>query len=234
LSTEIDCWSTSEPRFSAQYQQQPLPLEGNLVLRAWFKLCTELPQKMYNMRLVQSWDVAATTGSSSDYSVCITALVAKGDYYLVNVFRARLAYPDLRRKVIALAEEYHADTLLIEDAGFGLSLTQDLINDKPASLPYPTGRKPSGNRMQRLEAQTAKIEAGHVRIPQEASWLGDFLYEVLAFPHGRHDDQVDALSQLLEWGGDFFRPQNVPRLAPIYGSIPPPPGFYTPRWPSGQ
>ena len=67
--------------------------------------------------------------------------------------------------------EYHADT--------------DLLIEKPAWLPYPIGVKPEGNKMQRLEAQTAKIEAGHVRIPQEAHWLGAFLHEVLALPNGR-------------------------------------------------
>ena len=118
-------------KFLTQYQQEPVPLEGNLVRREWFKRYDQLPQKTYNMRMVQSWDVAATTGGGSDYSVCITALVGNSDYYLINVFCARLAYPDLRRKVIALAGEYHADTILIEDAGFGLSLKQDLLNKNP-------------------------------------------------------------------------------------------------------
>ena len=191
-------------KFSAQYQQQPVSLEGNLVLRTWFKGYSELPQKMYNMRLVQSWDVAATTGSGSDYSACITALVGNGDYYIVNVFRALLVYPDLRRKVIALAEEYQADTLLIEDAGFGLSLKQDLINDKPAWLPYPIGMKPNGSKMQRLEAQTAKIEKrGMCASRKRRLGSASSLYEVLAFPNGRHDDQVDALSQLLDGAANF-------------------------------
>src|SRR6478672_4151511 len=81
--------------------------------------------------------------------------------------------------------EYHADT--------------DLMIENPAWLPYPIGVKPEGNKMQRLEAQTAKIEAGHVRIPQEAHWLGAFLHEVLAFPNGRHDDQVTRCRSF--WNG---------------------------------
>ena len=83
--------------FSAQYQQRPIPLEGNLIRRDWFRYYDALPEP--RRRIVQSWDIAMTTGDTNDYSVCTTWLMIKGDYYLVDVFRARLEYPDLRRKV---------------------------------------------------------------------------------------------------------------------------------------
>jgi hypothetical protein len=41
--------------------------------------------------------------------------------------------------------------------------------------------------------------AGHILLPKEASWLNTFLHELLAFPTGRHDDQVDSVSQFLKW-----------------------------------
>ena len=50
-----------------------------------------------------------------------------------------------------------------------------------------------------MAAQSAKIEAGQVHLPKDAPWLGEFLSELLAFPSGRHDDQVDSVSQLLCW-----------------------------------
>ncbi len=53
----------------------------------------------------------------------------------------------------------------------------------------------------RMHAETAKIEAGQVYLPREAPWLGSFLSEFLAFPSGRHDDQVDSVSQFLHWVG---------------------------------
>ncbi len=52
-----------------------------------------------------------------------------------------------------------------------------------------------------MEAQTPKIEAGQVFLPKDAPWLGDFFDELLAFPKGRHDDQVDSVSQFLTWAG---------------------------------
>ena len=47
--------------------------------------------------------------------------------------------------------------------------------------------------------QQGKFEAGQVLLPMEAPWLSDFESELLTFPVGRYDDQVDALVQLLEW-----------------------------------
>ena len=65
--------------------------------------------------MVQSWDVAMTTGDANDYSVCTTWLMTKGDYYLLDVFRDRLSYPDLRRKVSSARATFKAQTILIEE-----------------------------------------------------------------------------------------------------------------------
>jgi predicted phage terminase large subunit-like protein len=206
-------------KFSAQYQQQPVPLEGNLVRREWFKPYDALPPRTYNSRIVQSWDVAATTGSGSDYSVCTTWLICGGNFYLLHVFRERLTYPPLRCKVIELAQEHRTETILIEDAGFGLNLIQDLYTDKPAWMPNPIGIKPVSTKLDRFEAQTAKIEAGHLRIPNEAHWLGAFLNEMLAFPNARHDDQVDSVSQFLQWAAGYLKSNDVLIILPISESV---------------
>jgi predicted phage terminase large subunit-like protein len=65
----------------------------------------------------------------------------------------------------------------------------------------PIGIMPEGSKLQRMEAQSAKIEAGQVHLPKHADWLDSFLLELLAFPYGRHDDQVDSVSQFLKWAG---------------------------------
>jgi predicted phage terminase large subunit-like protein len=150
-------------------------------------------------RIVQSWDIAMMTGDANDYSVCTTWWMIKADYYLVDVFRARLQYPDLRRKVASLAAKHGAGTILIENAGPGMALLQDLWRDPSWGIPRPIGQKPEGSKVDRMEAQSAKIEAEHIHLPKEADWLDTFLHELLAFPTGRHDDQVDSVSQFLKW-----------------------------------
>jgi predicted phage terminase large subunit-like protein len=185
-------------KFSAQYQQRPVPLEGNLIRREWFRYYDHLPQSSAG-RIVQSWDIAMMTGDANDYSVCTTWRMIKSDYYLIDVFRARLQYPDLRRKIASLAAKHGASTILIENAGPGMALLQDLWRDLPPGMTRPLGQKPQGSKADRMVAQSAKIEAGHVHLPRDADWLDTFLLELLAFPNGRHDDQVDSVAQFLRW-----------------------------------
>jgi predicted phage terminase large subunit-like protein len=185
--------------FSAQYQQRPVPLEGNLIRRDWFRFYDQLPSPGPNDRIVQSWDVAMTIGHASDFSVCTTWRMAGSDYYLIDVFRGQVSYPELRRKVASLAKRHTDATILIEKAGPGLSLLQDLRADLPPGMMGPIGVKPEGSKAERMVAQSAKIEAGQVHLPRQADYLDCFLLELLAFPQGRHDDQVDSVSQFLKW-----------------------------------
>jgi predicted phage terminase large subunit-like protein len=191
--------------FSAQYQQRPVPLEGNLIRRDWFRYYDHLPHDSVR-RIVQSWDIAMMTGDSNDYSVCTTWWIVKADYYLVDIFRARLQYPDLRRKIASLAAKHDAATILIENAGPGMSVLQELWRNPPQGMPRPIGRKPEGSKENRMVPQSAKIEAGHVILPKQAEWLDIFLHELLAFPRGRHDDQVDSVSQFLKWSSQRDSP----------------------------
>jgi predicted phage terminase large subunit-like protein len=58
---------------------------------------------------------------------------------------------------------------------------------------------PDGDKVMRMLAPSAKIEARYVLLPERAPWLQDFQTEILQFPAGKHDDQVDSLSQFLNW-----------------------------------
>jgi predicted phage terminase large subunit-like protein len=205
--------------FSAQYQQRPVPVEGNLIRRSWFLAYDNLPASPSRTKIVQSWDVAMMTGGQNDYSACTTWHTRKNDAYLLHVYRGRLEYPELRRKVIGLATEHRATTVLIENAGPGMNLLQDLRAAMPQGMTRPIGVKPEGSKVDRMAAQSAKIEAGHVHLPNSAPWLGEFLTELLSFPNGRHDDQVDSVSQFLLWlQNDAYN--LLPFVAPIIFSRP--------------
>ena len=149
--------------------------------------------------MVQSWDLASATGDANDWSVCSTWLSKGKDYYLLDVWRGRLAFPSLKAKVASLAEKYRPRSILIEKARPGLHLLQEFrVNPLPA-IPLPIGIHPEGDKLTRMAAQSARFEAGQVYLPREASWLAELLHEILGFLNGRFDDQVDSVSQFLNW-----------------------------------
>ena len=182
--------------FSAQYQQSPVPPGGAMIRWKWFGTYRELPAKGSNDRLIQSWDTASKAEEIHDYSVCTTWLEHENRYFLIEVFRARLEYPELKRRIVQEAQKHQADAVLIEDKGSGTHLIQEMRRGGPIR---PISITPEGDKVTRMSAQTAKIEAGYVLLLERAPWLQDFQTEILQFPHGRHDDQVDSLSQFLCW-----------------------------------
>lgn len=193
--------------FESQYQQNPIPEAGNLVKWAWFRSYDDLPPPTRQTdRIVQSWDTAVSASDSADWSVCTTWAIRGNDYYLLDIFRDRCDFPTLKAKVTELKTHYDASVVLIEDAGAAQGLIQMLRTENKLR---PMAIKPEGSKEDRMAAQSAVIEAGQVYLPTRASWLSDFRLEMTAFPGGRHDDQVDSVSQFLAW---TTRPQPTVRV----------------------
>ncbi len=176
--------------YSAQYQQRPVPPGGATIKRAWLRRYDQLPQ---SGQVIQSWDVANKQGEENDYSVCSTWRIYDKRYYLIDLLRGRFDFPTLRTKVSQQAKLHKASQILIEDAGFGTALIQEL---KTAHFSV-VGVKPEYDKKIRMAIQSAKFENGRVFFPKEAPWLRDLEDELFAFPNGRHDDQVDSISQAL-------------------------------------
>ncbi|MEL6243835.1 MAG: phage terminase large subunit [Pseudomonadota bacterium] len=185
--------------FSAQYQQSPVPAEGLHVKREWFRRYAVAPEKQQGDLIVQSWDTASRDNTFSDWSVCVTALIRNRDVSILDVSRGRLKFPDLMKKVSDLADHWQPDSLLIEDAASGHQLIDMLKRNSSPTIPRPIAIKPEGDKVSRFSGQTARIEAGDLILPEEAPWLAGFERELLGFPNLKHDDQVDALTQLLAW-----------------------------------
>jgi predicted phage terminase large subunit-like protein len=181
--------------FSSQYQQEPVPAEGNIVKWEWFRFYNYVPQAQRRTRIIQSWDTAMKAHDGTDYSACVTMREVDGKYYILDVYRARLDFPALKKQIVALKEEFGANHVIIEDKGSGTGLIQVLEMEGFPVIAY----KPEGDKADRLVTQSALIEQGSVFLPEKAGFLGEFRSELLSFPNGSHDDQVDALSQALDW-----------------------------------
>lgn len=179
--------------FAALYQGLPEIEGGNIVRREWWKYYRELPK---HSRIIHSWDTAFKGGQSDDWSVCTVWAEAEAGYYLVDLWRGRVEFPELKRQAVALNDRDHPTAILVEDAASGQSLIQELR--RGTRLPVLPVR-PDRDKISRMTAVTPLIEAGRVLLPERAPWLADYLGELSAFPNGEHDDQADSTSQALGW-----------------------------------
>jgi predicted phage terminase large subunit-like protein len=204
--------------FAAQYQQQPVPAAGNMIRAGWLRSYDALDRSSGG-RVVQSWDTASKDGVLNDWSVCITALVRRREVFIIDVWRRRVAFPDLKKAAISNARQFEARVMLIEDHASGTQLIQTLRNEQPRGVPAPVARKTEADKTTRLAGVSAMIEAGLLHLPREAPWLAEFKSELLGFPSSRYKDQVDALSQLLTWVDLQQRFEEPPPVGPIIFSV---------------
>lgn len=184
--------------FAAQYQQDPVAPEGNLLRWEWFGTYDELPERHEFLKVVQSWDTGMSAAPTSDFSVCTTWGFCREEYkwYLADVYRQRLDFPDLKRAVIRLQRQWKADAVIVENAGSGMSLWQELHATGPFR---PIMIRPVGCKEERFTGCLAEVEAGNLLLPVDATWLAAFRSELKAFPNGRHDDQADSFSQFVSY-----------------------------------
>jgi predicted phage terminase large subunit-like protein len=188
--------------FSAQDLQQPAPAGGTLIKWEWFQTYDRRPvfNRSKGHRITMSWDTASKVDELANYSVGQTWHWTPEGYFLIGLIRKKLDFPDLKRFIIDMAEEQDARTILIEDKGSGIGIVQELKRHRWQDfLPSIIAIAPKDDKVMRMHAQTVKLEGGQVFLPARAEWLDDFKGEVCAFPNGKHDDQVDAMSQYLLW-----------------------------------
>ena len=190
-----------EYAFASQYQQRPSPLGGGLVKWSWFNTYHWMKHPMHAEYVVQSWDTATTAEQHSDWTVCTTWHVREGNCYLVDLHRAKHEFPELRAKVFELAKVHDATLVLIETVGAGRSLHQEIEKElRRMDRPFHLGDYiPKDDKATRLMAEAVTIEQGRIYVPEQAAWLDCFKQELLDFPNGLNDDQVDSLTMFLRW-----------------------------------
>ena len=167
--------------FSAQYQQDPTPPGGNRVRWEWFAPSPEGLTRENCLWVAQSWDTGLTAEPTSDFSVGMTWGFYQDRWHLLDIERARFDFPELKQRVQALATRWGSDLVLIEYAGSGISLLQQLRQEDRQGWRYQ-GSKPKLDKRTRLEAQTARLETGRYALPNDAPWLSEAQTGVVGFP----------------------------------------------------
>jgi predicted phage terminase large subunit-like protein len=200
--------------FSALYQQQPTQLGGGVIKRAWFKYW-EWEGSMIRLiagdgedRLINplsgyrfsTTDPAISTKNNADYTVmCEWLHLPTGELILLDRYRDRVEAPEL----LSLHRSWWARGTLkfmaIESVAYQSSLFQQLTRPINGHKQISVRKLvPDKDKITRSLPAAALVEAGQVFFPKNADWLVEWEDELLVFPNGKHDDQVDNLSYAAE------------------------------------
>ena len=190
-------------KWSAQYQQNPTSEEGALVKREWWRLWEEdyPPQCEF---IIQSWDTAFLKTQRADYSACTTWGVFYGEdefdgktapqLILLDAFKDRLEFPELKVKAMEMYREYEPDACIVEGKAAGMPLIFEL---RAAGVPVSEYTPSRGNdKIARVNAVADLFASGVVWYP-DTRWAEEVVEEFASFPNASHDDLVDSSTQAL-------------------------------------
>lgn len=211
--------------WSAMYQQSPTVEGGGIFQADHFRYWTprgdtvvlslpggvEKTVPRARLRLFGVVDLAATVKTTSDYSVfALFGVTPDRELILLDRLRTRIEGPDHMPTLERLHSAWKPAFWGIEKATYGLTLLQTAAR---------TGRipvrelKPDSDKVSRAYGASALAMGGRLYLPKQAAWLGDFEHELLSFPNGQHDDQVDVLAYSAKILSDRLTPGRRPRKA---------------------
>jgi len=198
--------------WSSLYAQKPSVEEGNIIKRWWWKTWTrENPPEMDY--ILQSWDTAYTVTETSDYSACTTWGVFSGEggynLYLIDSFREKLTFPELKNQAVHLYNELQPDLVLVEAKASGWSLVQELMR---TGIPITPFNPKKMDKLARVHSVAPLFEGGRIWAP-DTDESADVMNQFAMFPNTKHDDLVDSTTQALlrlRKGWMVSHPQDAP------------------------
>jgi predicted phage terminase large subunit-like protein len=203
-------------KWQAQYQQNPIGNESAIVKRDWWKWWEKDDPPVCDY-VLQSWDTAFEKSQRADYSAGTTWGIfnCEEDNFapniiLLNTYKKRVEFPELKRDVLREYNEYEPDSLIVEKKASGAPLIYDL---RAMGIPVQEFTPGKGqDKIARLNSVSDIIASGKVWIPQ-TRWAEELVDEVAAFPSGEHDDLVDSTTLALmrfRQGGFLRLPSDEP------------------------
>ncbi len=169
-----------------------------IIKREWWKFYDESQlnyEKANNpYRIIQSWDTAFKANEENDYSVCTTWLINKSGFYLINMYRGHLEFPELKKMAEELYINFKVHEVLIEDKASGQSLIQELQRETRMAVKRV---KVDRDKTARLNSITPLLESGKIMLPEKYELNDLIISEFEEFPNGEFDDIIDSVTQAI-------------------------------------
>jgi predicted phage terminase large subunit-like protein len=168
--------------------------------------------KMREVPVVLSVDPGQKGGPTNSSTVIQAWAPKDGAHLLLDQWREQATYGESRSAVCRFIRKYRPSVVLIEATGQGPSLLSEI---KPQIGMEFVPITPAGEKIERLRKHRRTIRRGLVQLPQGAPWYDEFISEAAQFPYGPFNDQIDAMSQYLNWIAEHPNPGKRPPLALI-------------------
>lgn len=185
--------------WSALYQQNPVADDGQYFTRGMVNYYDPEDIDEDAMRYYCAWDLAIGKNDRNDYSVgIVVGINDRDDMFVMDVVRGRFDGFELVERILDLYEQWKPSIIGIEKGHIEMALGPFLekrVRERGLFEAYfkdlKTGRR---DKEARARAIQGRMQQGKVYFPRDASFSGPLIAELLRFPNGTHDDQVDALS----------------------------------------
>lgn len=189
-------------KWQAQYQQSPTSDTSAIVKREWWQEWPDNNPPQCDF-ILQAWDTAFEKTQRADYSACTTwgvfykpdaAGVDQANVILLNAFRDRMEFPELKKCAVEEYREWEPDSIIIEKKASGAPLIYEM---RSMGIPVQEFTPSRGNdKISRLNAVSDLFASGRVWAPA-TRWAEEVIEEVASFPGSEHDDYVDTVSMAM-------------------------------------
>jgi predicted phage terminase large subunit-like protein len=198
--------------WASLYQQRPSAAEGNKFKREdwrYFKPTYDAnnlgDREEFRMwcdavgitQIIQRWDTALGEKKTDDYTACTTLGIGKNKYYVLEVWKKKIEFPEVKREIVTRYEKWRPAKVFVEGGGSASGKASVQAIKRDSVVPIFESITTTDKEL-RADTVTPAHEAGLIALPEGSEWVADFVDQCSNFPNATKDDDVDSFIGAME------------------------------------